>query len=102
MSGPYIRAASLGATAVFNVEGGDVAPEDGESPDGSVTVARKASLLLTVEVQGKAAHASNPLEGASAIEAMALKIVRPRPRRTSQRFAASQRAAIHPGRRAGA
>lgn len=78
MSGPAIRAAATGATAVFNVEGGDgrLPPAAGDSADGTVTVGRKASLVLTVRVEGKAAHAASPLDGASAIDALALKIVR--------------------------
>lgn len=88
MSGPYISAASRGATAVFNVEGGDnrVSPEAGDSADGSVTVARKASLVLTVEVEGKAAHAGSPLDGSSAIDSLALKIVRASPAVACLRF----------------
>lgn len=80
VSGAYIRSAAHNAAAVFNVEGGDsrVSQSGGESADGSVTLARKASLVLTVAVEGKAAHAGDPTGGASAIDALALKIVRVR------------------------
>jgi len=63
-----IREISQGARAVLNAEPGRIS--------GNVVVERKGSYRIDFEVQGVAAHAGiNPAQGASAIEALARKIV---------------------------
>ncbi|MDD0815639.1 M20 family metallopeptidase [Curvibacter sp. HBC28] len=63
-----IRAAAQGAQVVLNAEPGRIT--------GNVVTARKGSCLTMFEVQGVAAHAGiNPAQGASAIEALAHKIL---------------------------
>jgi glutamate carboxypeptidase len=60
--------AARGARAVFNAEPG--------RPSGNVVTGRKGGLFIDFEVKGVAAHAGvNPERGASAIEALARKII---------------------------
>jgi len=57
-----------GALAVFNAEPG--------RPSGNLVIGRKGAMFIDFEVDGVAAHAGvNPDKGASAIEALARKIV---------------------------
>jgi glutamate carboxypeptidase len=63
-----IREVSQGARAVLNAEPGRIS--------GNVVNERKGSYRIDFEVQGVAAHAGiNPAQGASAIDALARKIV---------------------------
>ncbi|CAM3871519.1 M20 family metallopeptidase [Paracidovorax anthurii] len=63
-----IREISRGARAVLNAEPGRIS--------GNVVTERKGSYRIDFEVQGVAAHAGvNPAQGASAIEALARKIL---------------------------
>jgi len=64
-----IEAAARGARAVFNTEPGRVS--------GNVVTGRKGGASFHITVKGRAAHSGvNHKEGASAIEALARKIVR--------------------------
>lgn len=64
-----IREVSQGARAVLNAEPGRIS--------GNVVHERKGSYRIDFEVQGVAAHAGiNPAQGASAIEALAHKILK--------------------------
>ncbi|WP_295517656.1 M20 family metallopeptidase [uncultured Pseudomonas sp.] len=66
---PHLEAAAREARAVLNCEPGRVS--------GNVVKARKGGASLTIAVSGRAAHAGvNHAEGASAIQALALKIVK--------------------------
>ncbi len=63
-----IMAEARGARAVFNAEPGRVS--------GNLVTSRKGSMVVAFEVEGVAAHAGiNPAAGASAIEALARKIL---------------------------
>ncbi|SFE04191.1 M20 family metallopeptidase [Paracidovorax konjaci] len=63
-----IREISQGARAVLNAEPGRIS--------GNVVTERKGSYRIDFEVQGVAAHAGiNPAQGASAIEALAHKVL---------------------------
>ncbi|WP_311223596.1 MULTISPECIES: M20 family metallopeptidase [unclassified Acidovorax] len=63
-----IREVSQGARAVLNAEPGRIS--------GNVVIERKGSYRIDFEVQGVAAHAGiNPAQGASAIDALARKIL---------------------------
>lgn len=63
-----IRQAAQGCHAVLNAEPGRIS--------GNVVTSRKGSCVTVFEVEGVAAHAGiNPAQGASAIGALALKIV---------------------------
>lgn len=65
----FIEAAVQGARAVFNAEPGRVS--------GNVVTGRKGGAGFLVEVEGRAAHSGvNHADGASAIEALARKIVK--------------------------
>ena len=65
----FIEAAVQGARAVFNAEPGRVS--------GNVVTARKGGAGFLIEVEGRAAHSGvNHADGASAIEALARKIVK--------------------------
>ncbi len=65
----FIRAAAEGALAVFNAEPGRVS--------GNVVTARKGGAAFRIEVSGRAAHSGvSHADGASAIEALARKIVK--------------------------
>lgn len=67
-SGPIIRQIARGAAAVFNAEPG--------RPNGNVVVARKGAFFIDFDVEGIASHAGiNPSQGASAISALASKIL---------------------------
>lgn len=64
----FIMAAACGVRAVLNAEPGRVS--------GNVVTSRKGSMAVEFEVQGVAAHAGiNHAAGASAVEALARKIV---------------------------
>lgn len=66
---PHLEAAARQARAVLNCEPGRIS--------GNVVKARKGGASLTITVSGRAAHAGvNHAEGASAIQALALKIVK--------------------------
>ena len=66
---PMIEAVARGARAAFNAEPGRAS--------GNVVTARKGGLTLDITVTGKAAHSgANHADGASAIGALAAKIVR--------------------------
>nr|WP_210324143.1 M20 family metallopeptidase [Azorhizobium oxalatiphilum] len=66
---PHIEEAAKGARAVLNTEPGRVS--------GNVVTARKGGASFRISVTGKAAHSGvNHAEGASAIEALARKIVK--------------------------
>ncbi len=68
-SRPVIEDTARGARAVFNSEPGRVS--------GNVVTGRKGSTTLDIKVTGKAAHSgANHADGASAIGALAAKIVR--------------------------
>jgi glutamate carboxypeptidase len=56
-----------GAATVLNAEPG--------RPTGNVVVARKGGMFIDFEVHGVAAHSGNPDKGASAIDALARKII---------------------------
>ncbi|QJQ94313.1 MULTISPECIES: M20 family metallopeptidase [Halomonadaceae] len=65
----FIQAAAKGARAVFNAEPGRIS--------GNVVTARKGGAGFLIEVTGKAAHSGvSHGDGASAIEALARKIVK--------------------------
>ncbi|WP_245392444.1 M20 family metallopeptidase [Salinicola endophyticus] len=65
----FIRAAAEGARAVFNAEPGRIS--------GNVVTARKGGAAFRIEVSGRAAHSGvSHQDGASAIEALARKIVK--------------------------
>ncbi|MFQ3786368.1 M20 family metallopeptidase [Halomonas sp. A29] len=65
----FIEAAVQGARAVFNAEPGRVS--------GNVVTARKGGAGFLIEVEGRAAHSGvNHADGASAIEALARKVVK--------------------------
>jgi len=65
----FIRAAAEGARAVLNAEPGRVS--------GNVVTGRKGGAAFQIEVTGKAAHSGvSHADGASAIEALARKIVK--------------------------
>jgi glutamate carboxypeptidase len=67
-SRPFIEANTGDARAVFNSEPG--------RPSGNVVTGRKGAMFVDCEVSGIAAHAGgNHHEGASAIEALARKVV---------------------------
>lgn len=67
-SRPFIEANSADARAVFNSEPG--------RPSGNVVTGRKGAMFVDCEVSGIAAHAGgNFHEGASAIEALARKVL---------------------------
>jgi glutamate carboxypeptidase len=62
------QSVARGARAVFNAEPG--------RPSGNVVTGRKGALFVDFEVQGVAAHAGvSPEKGASAIEALAQKVM---------------------------
>ncbi|MBS0246379.1 MAG: M20 family metallopeptidase [Proteobacteria bacterium] len=66
---PEIEAAARGARAVFNSEPGRVT--------GNVVTGRKGGASFHITIKGRAAHSgANHKDGASAIEALARKIVR--------------------------
>ena len=66
---PFIEAEARDARAVLNMEPGRVS--------GNVVTGRKGGATLTIEVHGTAAHAgANHADGASAILALAAKIVK--------------------------
>lgn len=66
---PHLEAAARGARAVLNCEPGRVS--------GNVVKARKGGATLAISVSGRAAHAGvSHAEGASAIQALALKVVK--------------------------
>ena len=66
---PFIEAEARHVRAVLNMEPGRVS--------GNVVTERKGGATVTIEVHGKAAHAgANHADGASAISALAAKIVR--------------------------
>lgn len=68
-SRPVIEAAARGARLVLNAEPGRAS--------GNVVTQRKGALFLQIAIEGRAAHAGvEPGKGASAIEAMARKILR--------------------------
>ncbi|MFE1599216.1 M20 family metallopeptidase [Methylobacterium sp. ID0610] len=68
-SRPVIEEAARGARLVLNAEPGRAS--------GNVVTARKGALFLAIAIEGRAAHAGvEPGKGASAIEAMARKILR--------------------------
>lgn len=63
-----IQACAEGAAMVLNAEPG--------RPNGNVVTARKGALFFTLAVSGRAAHAGvEPAKGASAIEALARKVL---------------------------
>ncbi|WP_204352946.1 M20 family metallopeptidase [Salinicola peritrichatus] len=65
----FIREAAAGARAVLNAEPGRIS--------GNVVTARKGGAALLIEVEGRAAHSGvSHADGASAIEALARKIVK--------------------------
>lgn len=65
----FIREAATGARAVLNAEPGRVS--------GNVVTGRKGGAAFLIEVEGRAAHAGvSHADGASAIEALARKIVK--------------------------
>jgi glutamate carboxypeptidase len=67
-SRPLTLEQARGARAVFNAEPG--------RPTGNVVTGRKGAFFIDFEVRGVAAHAGvNPHKGASAIEAIARKVV---------------------------
>jgi glutamate carboxypeptidase len=67
-SRPFTLEHARGARAVFNAEPG--------RPTGNVVTGRKGAFFIDFEVSGVAAHAGvNPQKGASAIEAIARKVV---------------------------
>jgi glutamate carboxypeptidase len=67
-SRPHIEAEAKRALAVFNAEPG--------RPNGGVVIARKGSVFLNLDVQGRAAHAGvNFFDGASAVSALAHKVL---------------------------
>jgi len=66
---PHLEAAARQARAVLNCEPGRIS--------GNVVKARKGGASLTLRVSGHAAHAGvNHAEGASAIQALALKVIK--------------------------
>jgi len=68
-SRPFIEAHAVGAHAVLNAEPG--------RPSGNVVIGRKGAMFVDCEVHGRAAHSGgNHHEGASAIEAIARKVVK--------------------------
>ncbi|WP_106477657.1 M20 family metallopeptidase [Phytohalomonas tamaricis] len=65
----FIEQAATGARAVFNAEPGRIS--------GNVVTARKGGASFTIAVEGKAAHSGvSHADGASAIEALARKIIK--------------------------
>ena len=62
----FLRAEAKGAEAFFNLEGRE---------PGRITTARKGIIRACMTVRGRAAHAGDYFEGASAIRAAAYKIV---------------------------
>ncbi|GHB21412.1 M20 family metallopeptidase [Salinicola rhizosphaerae] len=65
----FIREAATGARAVFNAEPGRIS--------GNVVTGRKGGAAFLIEVTGRAAHSGvSHADGASAIEALARKIVK--------------------------
>lgn len=65
----FIREAAAGARAVLNAEPGRIS--------GNVVTARKGGAALLIEVEGRAAHSGvSHADGASAIEALARKIIK--------------------------